>query len=123
MRIVPALMVLVVAGPATAQIYTNQSYLGLQGARDAQVQADLQALRYRDVQVTNELAALQARAQAEQALSNLAAGRAPAPPANLAPAVTGGGAPVVDTSKLASIPDSALAQSNARVRAAADNRR
>jgi hypothetical protein len=115
MRIALVLLTLATAGPAVAQ-----PYLGVQ-ARDAQTQADLQALRYRDVQITNELAAMQARAQAEQALSNLQAGRS-AP--ILSHAVRGSGPPsVVDTSKLVSIPDSILAQSNARVRAAADNRR
>jgi hypothetical protein len=117
MRIALVLFTLATAGPAMAQ-----PYLGVQ-ARDAQTQADLQALRYRDVQTTNELAAMQARAQADQALSNLQAGRtAPI----VFPAARGSSsAPptVIDTSKLVSIPDSILAQSNARVRAAAENRR
>jgi hypothetical protein len=122
MRIAPALLALALAGPAMAQPYT---YLGVQ-ARDAQTQADLQALRYRDVQITNELAAAQARAQADQALSNLQAARAtPALPGVLGPAAnSGAGSPaVIDTRKLVSIPDDVLARSNARVRAAADNRR
>ena len=121
MRIALALLTLAVAGPAMAQ---PPAYLGVQ-ARDAQTQADLQALRYRDVQAANELAAAQARAQADQALSNLQAARAaPVLPGVLAP-VPGGAAalPVIDTRKLVSIPDDVLAQSNARVRAAADNRR
>jgi hypothetical protein len=120
MRIALTLLTLAMAGPAMAQ-----TYLGVQ-ARDAQTQADLQALRYRDVQVTNELAAAQARAQAEEALSNIQAGRAaPNFPTVLAPAARGGAAspPVIDTTKLVSIPDNVLAQSNARIRAAADNRR
>jgi hypothetical protein len=120
MRIVPALLVLAMAGPAAAQPYLNLQ------ARDAQIQHDLDALRYRDVQVTNELAAAQARAQADQAVSNLQAGRAAANLSYaLAPAARSGAAapPVVDTTKLVSIPDAALAQSNARIRAAADNRR
>jgi hypothetical protein len=121
MRIALALLAFAMAGPATAQPYLVQPYLGVQ-ARDLQTQADLQALRYRDVQMTNELAAMQARAQADQALSNLQAGRAPI----LSPAPRGSGPArptVIDTSKLVSIPDSILAQSNARVRAAAANRR
>jgi hypothetical protein len=121
MRISLALLTLALAGPAMAQV---RPYLDLQ-ARDAQTQADLQALRYRDVQVTNELAAAQARAQADQALSNLQAGRAaPVLPTVLAPARGGAGSPpVIDTAKLVSIPDAILAQSNASVRAAAANRR
>ena len=119
MRIVPALLMLAMAGPAMAQPYLNLQ------ARDAQIQHDLDALRYRDVQVTNELAAAQARAQADQAVSNLQAGRAAVLSTSLAPGVYGGGGspPVVDTTKLVSIPDAVLAQSNARIRAAADNRR
>jgi len=120
MRIALASLMFVMAGAATAQ-----PYLSLQ-ARDAQIQHDLDALRYRDVQVTNELAAAQARAQADQALSNLQAGRAAAILLNAqAPGAyaSGGSLPVVDTTKLVSIPDAVLAQSNARIRAAADNRR
>jgi hypothetical protein len=116
MRIALVLLTLAIAGPAPAQ-----PYLGVQ-ARDAQTQADLQALRYRDVQVTNELAAAQARAQADQALSNLQAGRT-APILSTAARGSGPAPAVIDTSKLVSIPDAILAQSNARVRAAADNRR
>ena len=114
MRTLVVLLTLVMAGPAMAQ-----PYLAVQ-ARDAQTQADLQALRYRDIQVTNELAALQARAQADQALANLQATRT----TPVLPTYGGGGRPaVIDTSKLISIPDALLAQSNARVRAAANNRR
>jgi hypothetical protein len=116
MRIALALLTLALAGPAMAQ-----PYLGVQ-LRDAQTQADLQALRYRDVQVTNELAAAQARAQADQALSNLQAGRSA--PVLVPAAPSGAGSPpVIDTRKLVSIPDAILAQSNASVRAAAANRR
>jgi len=120
MRIALVLLTLALAGPARAQV---RPYLDLQ-ARDAQTQADLQALRYRDVQITNELAAAQARAQADQALANLQAGRsAPVLPTVLARARSGGSPPVIDTGKLVSIPDAILAQSNASVRAAAANRR
>jgi hypothetical protein len=115
MRIALALLTLALAGPAMAQ-----PYLGVQ-LRDAQTQADLQALRYRDVQVTNELAAAQARAQADQALSNLQAGRTA--PVLTPAAPSGASPPVIDTRKLVSIPDAILAQSNASVRAAAANRR
>lgn len=124
MRIAMALLMLGTAGPVMAQPYLIQPYLGLQ-ARDAQVQADIQALRYRDVQTTNELAALQARAQADQAVGNLQAARVPPVIPGVEPAVPARRAPltVIDTSKLISIPDAALAQSNARIRAAAENRR
>ena len=117
MRAVVVLLTLAMAGPAAAQ-----PYLGMAQARDAQASADAMTARNRDVAITNELAVLQARAQADQALSNLQAARiAPVLP----PVTRGAGGPpaVLDTSKLVSIPDARLAQSNARVRAAAANRR
>ena len=117
MRAVVVLLTLAMAGPAAAQ-----PYLGMAQARDAQASADAMTARNRDVAITNELAVLQARAQADQALSNLQAARiAPVLP----PVTRGAGGPpaVIDTSKLVSIPAALLAQSNARVRAAAANRR
>jgi hypothetical protein len=118
MRAFVVLLTLAMAGPAAAQ-----PYLGMAQARDAQASADALAARNRDVAITNELAVLQARAQSDQALSNLQAARiAPVLPPILAPAARGAPA-VIDTSKLVSIPDAILAQSNARVRAAANNRR
>lgn len=116
MRLASILLTFAMAGPAMAQ-----PYLAAQ-ARDAQTQADLQALRYREVQITNELAALQARLQAEQAVSNLQAARA-SPTLTYAPRRPDAPPLVIDLSQMASIPDATLAQSNARVRAAANNRR
>jgi hypothetical protein len=105
------------AGAAAAQ-----DYLGLALARDAERIAAEAAARQRDIALTNEVSTLQARVQSEQTLNDITALRArPALPALAynpkAPA------PVIDTSKLASIPDAALADSDARVRAAAANRK
>jgi type IV secretory pathway VirJ component len=109
------LIALGLAAPAAAQ-----PHFGLEQQRDAQAAADALAARNRDIALTNELAALQARAQSDQALASLQAARAPAP----LPTPGRGAAPaVIDVSQLASIPDATLARSNAAVRAAADNRR
>ena len=105
------------AAPAHAQ-----TLRGLELMRDAQASAQAQALRNRDIQITNELAALQSRLQAEQAVSNLQAQRiVPVlPTVTLDPHAT---PPVIDVSKLVSIPDATLARSNAAVLAASQNRR
>jgi len=117
MRALPIVLALSLAGPAAAQ-----PRLGLGLARDAQAAADAQAARNRDIAVTNEMAALQARLQAEQAVSSLQAQRnTPVlPTVALGPKAT---PPVIDVSKLVSIPDATLARSNAAVRAASENRR
>jgi len=118
MRIlIAALTSVLLATPVLAQ-----DYLALTQAHDAERVAAEAAARQRDIALTNELSVLQARVQSEQALSDIAALRArptlptvvvdpKAPP------------PKIDLSQLASIPDSALADSNAKVRAAAGNRR
>jgi hypothetical protein len=108
---------LVTAGPVAAQ-----PYLGLQQSRDAQAMADAQAARSRDIAVTNELSALQARNQSDQALRNLQTARI-VPVVPTVPYTPKAAPAVIDPAKLASIPDAALAESNARVRAAAANRR
>ena len=117
-RSVRALLLLAVAvliaAPAAAQ-----DYRALDQARDADAFAAEMAARARGVALTNEHFALDARIRAEQALGDLARAAArptlvPAPEAPL---------PTIDTTRLATIPDAALAQSNARVRAAAANRR
>lgn len=118
MRALIILAILTIAGPAVAQ----PSYLFLEQGREAQASADAVAARNRDVALRNELAAIEARAQSDQALSNLQAARAGAALPTLAgnPNLP---PPMIDISKLASIPDAVLARSNARVAAAAANRR
>jgi hypothetical protein len=117
MRAILFCLALASAGPAVAQ-----PYLPLAQARDAQAAADAAAARSRDIAITNELSRMDARSQADQAVANLQASRATpvVPTVILGPHAA---PPVVDAGKLASIPDAALAQSNAAVRAAADNRR
>jgi hypothetical protein len=111
------LMVLGFAAPAVAQ-----PYFGLAQARDARAAADAMAARNRDIALANELAVLQARLQSDEALSNIRAARVAVtlPRVALDPNTP---LAVIDTGKLAAIPDETLAQSNARVLAAAANRR
>ena len=113
---------LILALSCAAGAAQAQDYRALTQANDAERVATEAAARQRDIALTNELSTLQARAQSEQHLSDLAALRArPALPS----VVLGPNAPPprIDTSKLVSIPDATLADSNAKVRAAADNRR
>lgn len=117
MRALVVILALAAASPAAAQ-----AYRGLAQAQEAQRIADAQAARSRDIATTNELSTLQAQVQTNQALSDVAALRArPAVPT--VPFNPAAPAPRIDASQFASIPDATLAASNARVRAAADNRR
>jgi PHD/YefM family antitoxin component YafN of YafNO toxin-antitoxin module len=113
MRALMILLAVGLAAPAAAQPYQ---------AREAQAAAAAMAARNRDITITNDLSVLQSRVETDQALSDLRAARnTPAvPTVVLGPNAP---APTIDPGKLASIPDSVLAQSNARVRAAANNRR
>ena len=117
MRVLILVFILGIAAPAAAQ-----PYRAFEQARDARAAAGAVAARNRDVQLNNDLAVLQARQQSDEALSNLQAARIE----SAAPTVVfnpNAPPPIIDVSKLASIPDAALADSNARVRAAANNRR
>jgi hypothetical protein len=121
MRASLAVLVITAAGfvavPAAAQIYQSLTW-----ANDALRLADQQALRQRDITITNDLARLDAQLQTNQALAGLAAQRAPVVLPTM-PLNSNAPPPMIDVSKLASIPDAALAASNARVRAAAENRK
>ena len=117
MRALLILAVLSLAGSAAAQ-----PDFGLLQARESQLAAEAEAARLRDIELTNRLSVLDAQLRTEQALRDLQAmSQRPAPLA--AYGVPGAPPPMIDTSALASIPDAALAASNARVRAAASNRR
>jgi hypothetical protein len=122
MIFLPLALALGAAGAASSQPSLAQSRLDLLQQRDAQATAEAMAARNRDIALTNELSRLDARIQSDQAVANLQASRATptVPIVVLGPHAK---PPVVDVSKLASIPDAALARSNAAVRAAADNRR
>jgi hypothetical protein len=117
MRAVLVLLAMSVAGPAAVQ-----PYLGLEQSRDAQASAAAAAIRARDVTLTNDIAVLQARMQSDEALGNLQGSRI-APTVPTIPYNPKAPPPMVDASQLATIPDSVLAQSNARAVAAAENRR
>ena len=117
MRALVFLMALGAAAPATAQDFRALGF-----ARDAELTAQAQAARSRDIAITNDLSTLQSRVQTNQALSDIANLRA-APAAPIVALPLGAPPPKIDPGDLATIPDTTLAASNARVRAAADNRR
>jgi hypothetical protein len=112
------------AAAAAAQPLTTTVGPGLQSQLDLQsrlnaLDAQQDLARREAVIRENRAAAVEAQARAERAVADVraqaATPRAPAPPASGPPAH-------IDTRALASIPDAALAESDARVRAAADNR-
>jgi hypothetical protein len=113
MRALVILLALAAAAPAAAQ--TTQFDLDY-------LRAQQQAAQQREVAQHNELMALEARLRAEQAVVEQQLARVPVrvpePPyaSPLPPAK-------IDTSKLPSIPDATLADSNRRVQEAAGNRR
>lgn len=119
-----ALILLMALGAATlaAAPAVAQAYGGLGLSNETSRIAGAEAARNRDIAITNDLSTLQARVQTEQQLSDLSAIRAnpmvaaPVLPPNRRPSR-------IDTSKFVSIPDAELAASNARVLAAANNRR
>jgi hypothetical protein len=99
-----------------------QPYKALQDARDADRLANDQAARQREVEITNELSRLQTQAQTSQALSDISAARVtPAVPTT--PFNPNAPPPKVDPGQFVQIPDAALADSDAKVRAAASNKR
>lgn len=116
-RILILVAVLAVAAPAAAQ-----PYAALQDARDADRMAAEQAARQREIAITNELSRLQTQTQTTQTLSDLAAMRVQ-PVIPTVPFNPKAPPPKVDPRRFAEIPDAALADSDAKVRAAAANRR
>jgi len=117
MRALVFVIAVAAAAPAAAQDFRN-----IAASQEAQRIAEAQAARSRDIVTTNALSTLQAQVQTSQALSDIGSLRVRpmVPTVPLGPHTP---APRIDTSKFASIPDAELAASNARVRAAADNRR
>jgi hypothetical protein len=112
------LLGLAFASPAAAQSPGFRQQIDLQMQTDMlRAQQDL-AARQQLLQ-QNELFRLEAQQRTQQSLSDLQAQtRSP----QLAPPPASGPYLSIDVSGLASIPDAALAASNARVRAAAENR-
>jgi hypothetical protein len=113
------LIVLLALGSATAA--SAQPLRDLTYAQDAQRNAEARAARERDIAQTNQLSVMQAVAQTDRVLANVAAATARPP---VTPLALDPHAPplMIDVSQLAEIPDATLAASNARARAAADNR-
>jgi hypothetical protein len=118
---VVTIAVAVFAGALSAPA-AAQPYAALQDARDADRLAAEQAARQRELAITNELSRLQAQAQTSQTLSELSAARV-TPSVPTVPFNPKAPPPKVDPGQFAQIPDAALADSDAKVRAAAANRR
>lgn len=118
MRALIVLLCLACAAPAVAQ----PDALILQ--RDAELQAQADQARQRDIELNNRLSTLEATQQTNQALRDIAAMRQrPAMPTIYDPDAPPPRAAPIPAGALVSIPDDTLAASNARVRAAAANRR
>ena len=119
MRAVIVLLALSIAAPAAAQ-----DAWALTMQRDAELHAQAQLARQREVELNNRLSTLEATAQTNQALSDIAAARQrPDLPTIYDPTAPPPRRAAVPARGYASIPDATLAASNARVRAAAANRR
>lgn len=116
-------LALSLAAPAAAQDLLTQQRLNDFQLGLLQSQQDL--ARQREIATHNEMIAIEQRLRTEQGLSDVRAqSYTPRlPPVNAYQAYAGAPLPNIDTSKLVSIPDSALADSNRRVREAAANRR
>jgi hypothetical protein len=119
MRALIILMSLACAAPAAAQPDTYA--LTLQ--RDAELQAQADLARQREVELNNRLSTLEARQQTDQALRDIQALRQrPTLPTIYDPNAEPPPRAAIPTGAFVSIPDDVLAASNARVRAAAANR-
>jgi hypothetical protein len=124
MRIAAAIAIALsfAAGAAAAQTAIPPSSLSHRGfaLRLGELQAQQQAAERQALFEQQRLNALEGQIRTEQAISQLKAqGSRPVLPQPL----PGAAAATVDPGQFATIPDSALAASNARVRAAAGNRR
>ena len=116
MRAYLALAFLALAAPAAAQDFGAINQFQLDELRMQQHLAQQRAIAQ-----SNELMALEARLRTEQAVMQAQTQRAQ----TRLPELPYEGAPParIDTSKLPSIPDAALAASNRRVQEASENRR
>jgi hypothetical protein len=116
MRSLPLVLFLAVAGPAAGQDGVTFSL-----HRQAETEAQAEMARQREVALYNQMQVLESQAQTQGALRDIDALRYRPPSL---PVIVDPKAPrVIDARALASIPDDRLAASNARVRAAAQNRR
>jgi hypothetical protein len=115
MRAAILVLALAAAAPAAAQVPSYSPTPFSDQARINELQAQQDLARQRAVEQDNQLSTLDAQIRTEQAIQNIRRQQAlqplPAPDPNAPP-------PVLDTSKLATIPDSTLATSNEAVREA-----
>lgn len=112
MRALIAGLFLLAPAPATAQDVGSAVLHG----QILQMQSDQQLARMREVATSNELMALEARLRADEAVRRIEASRAPvAMPTLPYPRAGLGAGGTVDVSKLPSVPDAVLAESNRRV--------
>jgi TolA-binding protein len=108
---------LALAGPAAGQLNPQLDTLRM---HELQMQQDL--MRQRQLSQELEMQALDNRLRTEQSLRDVQTQRA-LPPLPTLPDDAKRPSPVIDTSKLASMPDDRLAASNAAVREASEARR
>lgn len=108
-----------IAAPAFGEPIPAGSALAYTQHRDAELAAEAQAARNREIALHNELMSLEARLQADRAVANLAAlGAGPAPVIVFDPKHP---PKPIDPKQWAQIPDATLAASNARAIAASQN--
>lgn len=107
------------ASPAPAQVARDPVARDLE-SQNQQYQAQQMIDRQRAVAQENQLNTLDARIQNQERMQGLGTMRSQP---TLAPLANDVRAPALNMSNFASIPDAALASSNARVRAASQNRR
>ncbi|HZZ69086.1 MAG TPA: hypothetical protein VFE18_13015 [Phenylobacterium sp.] len=122
MRVAVAVSAVLLATPAAAQPIAGRPFQALTFAHDADRSAAALAARNRDVALSAQLNLLQTEEQTDRALSNIAAGGVN-PGVPTIPFNPKAPPPRIDPSQLAEMPDATLAASNARIRAAADNRK
>lgn len=110
------LSVLAIASPALAQLAAPPPLIAPQGWRpqDAINLQQQEVTRQQLIQQQNQLNALDAQFRTQQALSEVQA-QAVSPRLPVPDVTPGRPLPQIDTSKLASIPDAALADSNRKV--------
>jgi hypothetical protein len=109
---------------AVSGIAGAQDFRALQDMRDAELHAQADLARQREVELNNRLSTFEARLQTDQALRDIEAMRQrPALPTIYDPRGLPPARAPIPAGGLVSIPDDKLAASNARVREAAANRR
>ena len=124
MRSLIALALPLLAAAALATPAAAEDPYALTVQRDAELRAQADAARQREVELNNRLSTLESRQQTDQALRDIHAMRQrPELPTIYDPDAPPPLSAAVPAGSYASIPDSILADSNARVRAAAANRR